>query len=130
MILPKRNIEFWFYPFAVKYAYLIRGDDIGRNNADYVIVLQKNWWRQLPEILKWFVTLHEMFHVVQLRTDSIIKKDPKAGHFTYPCEWEADWYASRMLLKAGIDLRMFSEKLRKYIGRDLYIPFIFSRRLS
>ena len=130
MILPKRSIGFWFYPFAVKYAYPVRGEEIGRNNTDYVIVVQKNWWHELPNSLKWFVVLHEAFHVVQLRTDSMIKKDPKACHFKYPCEWEADWYASRVLLKAGIDLRMFSEELRKYIGRDLYIPFIFSCRLS
>ncbi len=84
----------------------------------YVLCIERIFWSQLPSFVKWFVVFHESFHLIQQQS-----YDSSIPHESNTLEWEADIYAARICYLAGFSLNLFAEDLKKYAGRNLYLPF-------
>jgi len=85
--------------------------------GEQFFVIDKDWWKLLPSVVRWFTVFHESFHLTHLE-----HCDSTLPHSINPCEWEADCYACRIFVSAGYDLEELIIEVRKYIFRILYIP--------
>lgn len=77
------------------------------------------FWNSLPDTIKWFLALHEIYHITYAMVGS---PPPGYSHDSNPEEWEADLYACRIFCAAGFDLEKLSQELQKYAGRRPYLP--------
>lgn len=93
-----------------------------------VMCINIKFWESLPSHVKWFIALHESFHVVHARRSFFLEEDDKdLAHNLRPQEWEADWYACRVFCAIGFDLKKLSQELGTYADPP-YLPFMKKER--